>query len=149
MGRFEKPIQALLLFLFMLGVFILLNRYNTQSEVLPTATYFPTNTIIPTLTFTPTAIPSALPTITSPPPVLVAPVFVIPDDGGVFNGNFFTATVCNNVPVFSQPASNYNLIIGELYKGNLVDVTGQSQFWSRISYMMGQVGYVPTDYIEC
>lgn len=142
--RYKGLFRGLILFLVLIGLFILLYREPVQQvEPVITVTPLPTLTLVPTETPTPTP----LPTMTSPPPVVVQPNILVLTDGSTFNNAFFTAIVCSNVPVFSQPSPNYNLIIGDLYKDNLVDVTGQSQFWSRISYAMGRVGYVPTEYV--
>lgn len=142
-----KSPYTLFLFLLLVAVFLLLSRKPVAPA--PPATFTPTLT----LTLVPTVEPSPtpLPTVTPVPPVVVvveeAPI-LLPGDGGTFDEKMYTATVCANVPVFSQPASNYNLIIYNLYKGNLVEVTGQSQFWARLALTStGQVGYVPIQYV--
>ena len=147
MKRFQGCIKATLFFLLMLLVFILMNRREVKQEIAPTSTPVPTFTSIPTET------PFILPTVTNQPPVVIVitevSVVSVPNNSSM-NDVFFTATVCENVPVFSQPATNFNLIIGKLYKGNRIEVTGQSEFWSRISYFTsGLIGYVPTEYVMC
>lgn len=140
----RKVLELLLLFVFMLGVFLIMLERPAPPVVEPTPTPLPTLTPVPTLTPAP-----PLPTSTNPPPIVVQPnLIIIPAGDTTFNDVFFTAIVCVKVPVFSQPLTDWHLWIGELYPNNQVEVTGQSQYWSRIAYLMADkgIGYTITEY---
>jgi hypothetical protein len=146
MNAIKRGFEFLIVFIILVAGFMVLVNKEKPAEVIPT--FIPTLIFTAVPTETATAMP--LPTMTNAPPVVVVVTQVIQQNTGGWNDTFFTATACENAPVYSQPAPNWELFIYKYYKGNQVEVTGTSDQWARVALpSTGQVGYTPIYFVQC